>query len=166
MKSFVLGFVSTVILVPVVAVCVLKSGLAEVRADANAPTWQAGLFHLVERASVRRRAAGLQIPSPGTDADLAVGRKLYFAGCAGCHGGPDSRPRKRPVFLPPPLLWRDRTRYSEAELYWVIKHGLRRTGMSAYGPSYSERELWALAAFVHRMRDLPPSLRETIRQGR
>ena len=166
MRSFWLGFLATVILVPLGAVCLLKTGLAEIRADANAPAWQASLFHLAERASVRRRASGLHSPPPPTDADLAAGAKLYFAGCAGCHGKLDPRPRKRPAFLPPPLLGREGTRYSEPEVYWVIKHGLRRTGMSAYGSSYSERELWALAAFVRRMKDLPPSWVESIRPAR
>jgi len=40
-------------------------------------------------------------------------------------------------------------------MHWIIKHGVRRSGMSAYGPFYKEEELWQLAAFVKRIPHLP-----------
>ena len=47
------------------------------------------------------------------------------------------------------LQSRTGTQYSQPELYWIVKHGIRMTGMSAYGPFYSEQQLWSLAAFLH-----------------
>jgi mono/diheme cytochrome c family protein len=47
-------------------------------------------------------------------------------------------------------------------MFWVIQHGVRRTGMSAYGPFYSEKEMWNLAAFVKRMQDLSPAVLQGI----
>jgi len=37
------------------------------------------------------------------------------------------------------------------------------TGMSAYGPFYSEKQLWSLAAFLRRINNLPPGMLEKIR---
>jgi len=36
------------------------------------------------------------------------------------------------------------------------------TAMSAYGPFYSEKELWSIAAFIHQIRALPPGAQERI----
>jgi hypothetical protein len=40
------------------------------------------------------------------------------------------------------------------------------TGMSAYGPFYSENELWSLAAFLRRIDKLPPEMIEKMRAKR
>jgi hypothetical protein len=44
----------------------------------------------------------------------------------------------------------------------ISKHGVRRTGMSAYGPFYKEAEMWQLAAFVKRMRELPAAVADSL----
>ena len=48
-------------------------------------------------------------------------------------------------------------KYSEPEIYWIVKHGIRMTAMSAYGPFYNEDQLWSLAAFIHRIDKLTPA---------
>lgn len=42
--------------------------------------------------------------------------------------------------------------YSDAELYWIIKHGIKMTGMPAFGLTHSDEDLWAIVAFL---RELP-----------
>lgn len=32
---------------------------------------------------------------------------------------------------------------SEAEIFWIVKNGLKMTGMPAFGPPHSEEQLWA-----------------------
>jgi mono/diheme cytochrome c family protein len=49
------------------------------------------------------------------------------------------------------------TQYSEPEIYWIVKHGIRMTAMSAYGPFYKEDQLWAIAAFIRRIDKLTPA---------
>jgi mono/diheme cytochrome c family protein len=38
--------------------------------------------------------------------------------------------------------------WSTAELFWIAKHGIRMTGMPAWGPTHGDDELWAMVAFV------------------
>lgn len=54
------------------------------------------------------------------------------------------------------------TQFSEAEIHWIIQHGIRNTAMSAYGPFYSDKETWALASFLRRIDNLPPGVLERI----
>lgn len=160
MKKFVLGFLVTIVLLPLVVIGGLRLGLADVNADVNAPAWQSRLLHFAEHASVRRSAANLHSPLSHTDAELIAGGTIYLNSCAGCHGRPGRPPRKRPWFFAPTQLAHVATQYSEPEAYWVIKHGLRRTGM--YASSYGEQKVWLLAAFVRRLKDLPPPVLDAI----
>lgn len=158
MKSFTLGFLAAIVLLVACLFGFLKFGGANVGADVAAPAWQNRLFHVAVRASVRRSAAGVHPPLPHTDADLIAGGTLYNNGCAGCHNRVGRPTRKEIGFFLPPDLPHAGTRYSEAEVAWIIKHGIRRTGMSAYSTYYTEKQIGSLAGFVRRMNDLPPSV--------
>ena len=76
--------------------------------------------------------------------------------------------RARAWFYPPPEFAHAGTQFTEPELFWIIKHGIRRTAMSAYGlpGDYSEEQLWLLADFVEHMKSLPPSVQAAILPGR
>jgi len=163
MKSFVLGFVAAIVLTLAALVGALRLGAVEVRADVHAPAWQSRLFDFAVRAAVRRRAPRVQSPVPHTDAELIAGGKLYLNACAGCHGTPGSPPQGLTEFIPSPEFAHVGTAYSEPELFWIIGHGIRRTGMSAYATSFKEREVWSLAEFVKRMKDLPPPVLDALR---
>jgi mono/diheme cytochrome c family protein len=52
------------------------------------------------------------------------------------------------------------------EVYWVVKHGIRMTGMPAFGPAHDERELWSIVAFVERLpRMSPEAYQEEVRRS-
>jgi mono/diheme cytochrome c family protein len=48
--------------------------------------------------------------------------------------------------------------YTEAQLFWVIKHGIRNTGMPAWGGMLSDDEVWQLVSLLKNSQDLPPSV--------
>jgi hypothetical protein len=45
---------------------------------------------------------------------------------------------------------------SNAEIYWIVKHGIKMTGMPAFGPTHDEPELWGLVALVGEMATITP----------
>jgi len=164
MKTFLLGFIAAFLFLPVGALAYFRLGLAEVRSDAKPPAWESQLMTSAVHASVRRSASRIQSPSAeNIDDAIVAGGKLYFLGCAGCHGQPGRPERDLSHYPPVPQLWQVGTKYSESEIHWVIQHGIRNTAMSAYGPFYSDKQLWALASFVRRMGNLPPGSLERIR---
>jgi hypothetical protein len=57
------------------------------------------------------------------------------------------------------------TEYSEAQVFWVAKHGIRRAGMFANGVWDSDQELWAVAAYIKRINNLPPRVKEELSKG-
>lgn len=165
MKRFVIGFLTGGLVLVLFGLGYLKLGLADVAADAPAPAWVTRWMFSSVHASIRRTApAGLKNPRAVDDAALIAGGKLYLNDCVGCHGAPGKPPSDfGATFYPPaPQLARDGTRYSEAEIYWVAKHGIRRTGMSAQGSSYSDDHLWLLAGFISHITNLPPQVRSAL----
>lgn len=119
--------------------------------------------------SVRTHAAGVTIPD-GVDlrdpalAERAIGH--YVAACAPCHGAPGEERAPWMVMYPPPSPLADRTavdRWSDQQLYWIIKHGIKDTGMIALGPTHSEADLWAVSAFVRQLPEMSPERYRTLR---
>ena len=163
MKTFLLGFVAAFVVLPVAALGYFRLGLAEVQSDATPPAWETQLMRSAVHASVRRSAAGIQAPpQDNVDDAMVQGGKLYFNGCAGCHGEPGKPGEDLDHYPRVPQLPQVGTQYSEPELYWIVKHGIRHTAMSAYGPFYSEKQLWAIASFLRRINNLPPGVLERI----
>jgi hypothetical protein len=47
-------------------------------------------------------------------------------------------------------------------IFWVAKHGVRRTGMFANGVWEADQKLWTVAAYIYRIRNLPPRVADEI----
>jgi mono/diheme cytochrome c family protein len=165
LKKFSIGFVTGGILLIVSVLGYLRLGLVNVAADAPAPAWETRWMFSSVHSSIRREVpADLRNPQPEDDESLIAGGKLYLNDCIGCHGAP-GKPASDfgATFYPPaPQLARDGSPYSEAQIFWVAKHGIRRTGMSAQGPYYSDQKLWLLAGFISHITSLPPQVRAGI----
>ncbi|MDQ1408268.1 MAG: hypothetical protein QOJ41_3 [Acidobacteriaceae bacterium] len=132
MKNFLAGLLLGVIMLGFATLVYLNLGLADIRADAPMPRWVARLLYTGIHASVRRSVSEAQTPSPDGDDTLIAGGKLYLNDCAGCHGEPGKSPSEFGLsFYPPaPQFPHQGTDYSVAEVFWIAKHGIRRTGMA------------------------------------
>lgn len=164
MKNLVLGAVAAILALSLGVVGYLELGLAPVAADAKPSAWETGLMTSSVHASVRKRAPAIENPLPRTDDTLIAGGKLYMNDCVGCHGAPGQPPSDfGSTFYPRvPQFPETGSQYAEAELFWVAKHGVRMSGMYPQSPNYSDAKLWSLAAFISRIRSLPPAVARAI----
>jgi cytochrome c553 len=114
------------------------------------------LLTFAMRNSVKTHAFGIEAPALGYADLVTLGAAHFHSGCAYCHGAPGVpiSPIARAMLPPPPDLasnvrpWRDR------ELFWIIKHGIKYTGMPAWSVQQRDDEVWALTAFLRRLPDL------------
>ena len=163
MKLFLLGGLTALLLTIIGTVAYLLLGFAEVRGDAPASGFETALMRAAVHAAVRRHAPNVQDPVPPTDANLIAGGRAYLNQCAGCHGTPDKqRGDSTGLYPPAPELPAVGTQYSAAQVFWVAKHGIRRTGMFANGTWDADSVLWPIATFITRITDLPPAVRESL----
>lgn len=164
MKHFLQGVIATVAIILFGGFAYLRLGLAETRADLPPSKLESLLMTSAVHASVRREAPEVPNPVAPTDEALLAGGRLYLDGCAGCHGTAGS-PKKEGddgLFPPVPQLPQVGTEYSEAQIFWVVKHGVRRTAMFANGKWDTDKEIWTMAAYIKRIRALPAHVQEEL----
>jgi mono/diheme cytochrome c family protein len=163
MKHFLLGVVTTLLVLAIGVLLYLKLGLAEVRGDLPPSRWETSLMTSAVHASVPRRAPEIANPVAPTEENLIAGGKLYLSECAGCHGTPGKPNESRDTLYPPiPDLPADGTRYTESQIFWIAKHGIRLSGMFANGKWDSDQKLWTITAYIARIKSLPPRVQEEL----
>ncbi len=163
MKNFLLGVLTTLLVLAIGGFAYLRLGLAEVRGDLPASNWERALMFSAVHASVRRRAPELPNPIPATDENLIAGGKLYANECNGCHGTPGKPDESSDTLYPPiPQFPTAGTQYSEAQIFWIAKHGIRFSGMFANGKWDSDEKLWTIAGYLSRMKSLPARVQEEL----
>jgi hypothetical protein len=163
MKNFLLGTLFTLLVLALGVFAYLEMGFAEVRADIPPARWERALMFSAAHASVRRRAPEVANPIPPTDENLIAGGKLYRNECNGCHGTPGKPDESSDTLYPPvPQLPIAGTNYTEAQIFFVAKHGVRMSGMFANGKWDSDQKLWTIAAYIYRIRALPPYVQQEL----
>jgi mono/diheme cytochrome c family protein len=55
---------------------------------------------------------------------------------------------------------------SENENFYIIKHGIRFTGMPGWGNVFRDDQTWKLTAFLAQMGKLPPSVDQEWKKGK
>jgi mono/diheme cytochrome c family protein len=163
-KHFLLGVLATIATIVICGFAYLRLGLAEARADLPPSRLESLLMSSAVHASVRREAPEMENPVAPTDENLLAGGKLYIDGCAGCHGMP-GKPKKEGddgLFPPVPQLPQVGTEYTESQIFWVIKHGIRRTGMFANGKWNTDKEVWTMAAYIKRILSIPQHVQDDL----
>jgi mono/diheme cytochrome c family protein/cytochrome c2 len=100
--------------------------------------------------AVRRHARDIQAPPLGDPALIRRGFLIYRNTCVLCHGAPGVAPHDvgKGLLPVPNNLVQTAREWAPSELYWVTRHGLKMTGMPAWGMRFSEEELWAIVAFL------------------
>jgi mono/diheme cytochrome c family protein len=164
MRQFFLGSLCMVMAVLVFGFVYLRGGMAEVRGDAPISALESSVMRMAVHASVRRQAPDLANPIAATEENLIAGGKIYLNECAGCHGTPGKVNEPNALNPGAPRLAEVGTEYSEAQIFWVAKHGIRRSGMFANGAWDSDQKLWTVAAYISRIKNLPPRVAQEIQQ--
>lgn len=101
---------------------------------------------------VARAARESSPPQSANDAvSVAIGRMQFGGRCASCHGFDGRTPTDVGRWMYPrtPVLGSPEVQqWSDAELFWIIKHGIRLTGMPGFGNIHSDEEIWHLVHYV------------------
>lgn len=109
--------------------------------------------------AVQIRSRGLHSPNLRDPSLLKEGLVLYRKNCQPCHGGPGAASEQmgRGIDPKPPPLVSASTKWEDSELFWIISHGLKLSGMPGFAPRLSERDVWGVVAFLRRVVLLSPA---------
>jgi mono/diheme cytochrome c family protein len=127
------------------------SGAYDVGADT--PHWEITrrAIEVVRDRSIEVRATQIELPDLQDELMVLKGAGQYAEMCANCHLAPEQTDSKiRPGLYPkPPNLSEQRVEPKRA--FWVVKHGLKMSGMPAWGLGHDDATLWSIIAFVTRL---------------
>lgn len=147
-----------IVLAVVVALVVVQTGAYDVAATRPHHALTAKVLVSLTDNSVRHRAADVPLDPAYDEPDLAEGFEHYHAMCVGCHGAPgvDKSKVGQGLYPPAPDLSDSAADLSPQEVFWILEHGIKMTGMPAFGPTHDDEHLWDITAFVKGLPDMTP----------
>lgn len=153
-----LGFVLGLIAVAVAGLIYIFSGSYNVAATVPHGWLDGWVLNTVMETSVHSHARGITAPPLSDAALIDRGFRQFNENCVMCHGAPgvDYSDVGKGLTPEPPVLSDAVKDWSPAELFWIVKNGIKMTGMPAWGASRSDQDLWAIVAFLERLPTLSP----------
>jgi cytochrome c553 len=134
------------------------SGLFNVGASTGHWAITDWFLHYAMRQSVETHADGIPVPPLDDPALIHRGAGHYASGCAPCHGAPGQprSPVAQAMTPPPPYLPEKVPEWQPNELFWIVRHGVKFTGMPAWAALQRSDEVWAMTAFLLQLSDMEP----------
>ncbi len=127
------------------------------------------LARFMRQMAIPRSARELQNPWKATPEVLAAGRAHWADHCATCHGneGSGNTLIGANLYPPAPDMRQAATQnLSDGELYYIIRNGVRLTGMPAWGnPAFKrDDESWHLVVFIRHLPQITPDELEVMKR--
>jgi len=151
----IVGFLVGFLLLPVLIYLYLAFGRPPV-ATADQPfPLEEKIVAIPLNARIKREMPAAS-PIPANDDNLNAGAGVYEDKCEECHGTADAPSAiGRAMFPQAPQFWAKDSGGGMTvgddpvgATYWVVKNGIRLTGMPAYGKALSETQLWQVSLLL------------------
>ncbi len=134
----------------------MYSGLYNIAADEPHWAFTTQLMQTARTRSIQRHAREVSPPPLDDPQRILKGADQYAEMCAGCHLAPGMQDTvlRQGLYPQPPDL--TKLKIDPAAAFWVVKHGVKMSGMPAWGASHDDETLWSIVAFVNRLPALTP----------
>ncbi|MDQ2804993.1 MAG: cytochrome c [Pseudomonadota bacterium] len=158
--KLILGTIIAVALVAVLGgIAFIYSGRYDVAA--TRPHWPV-VYTMLDTARIRSikvHAAGIT-PPPDLEspARIVLGAGHFASHCALCHAAPGvaADDLAHGMYPRPPALTDARQRFTARELFWIVQHGIKMSGMPSWA-DHTDAELWGTVAFMRALPGMTPA---------
>jgi mono/diheme cytochrome c family protein len=156
-----------VILLLAAALGFVYSGLFDVAANTPDNGLVRWVVETTAEHSVERRMKGVEVPPLTDPALIQTGFTHYHEMCVTCHGAPGVEASEIGQGLSPypPELATEAHEADPKELFWIVKNGIRMTGMPSFGVTHTDQEIWAIVAFLVKMPKMSPQEYQAMEQA-
>ena len=150
MKRWLVRALGVALLLAVGGFLVSASGLISIAASSGHWAVTRWVLEFSMRRSISTHSLGVKAPPLDNRGLILKGAGSYAIACSACHGSPDRpHPRVAAGLTPrPPYLGNTAATWDSEELFTIIKHGIKFTGMPAWPAQQRDDEVWAVVAFV------------------
>ncbi len=140
------------------AAALIATGTYNVAADD--PHWPITerVMETLRARSIRTRAAAIEVPALDDQALIRSGAGNFNSMCVGCHlhpGAADSELSRG--LYPSPPRWSELGQSDPREAFWVVKHGVKMSGMPGWGKSMDDQYIWGMVAFMRQFPGMTPA---------
>ena len=166
MKSYVIGAVIGIVLSIIGGVLFMVLGIMNMTATGNLNIldW---LGHQAFESAVWWRSPDQSNPFAGNAEEMRTGFDHYRKSCALCHGGPGliREPFTYGMMpVPPSLTDPDAQENTDGELFYIIRNGVRMTGMPGFSVMYHDDDIWKISAALRDLKGLDEKLKASEQQ--
>ncbi len=156
---------------------IIYSGVFSIAADVPHTKLVYWLLEQTRERSISRASSNIEVPALDSEDLLVSGGADYDEMCSTCHlkpGKADSDIRIGLYPKPPNLsLAEHEEEHGESDdetteaqkMFWTIKHGIKASGMPAWGLTHDDSRIWAMVAFIKKMPDLTEDEYQVITTG-
>lgn len=132
---------------------VLISGIVPIKASSGHWAITAAILDFAKRRSVATHTIRMKVPPLDDERRVVRGATQYAFACEPCHGSPAvQQPRIATRMTPrPPDIRSAALTYDAAALFYIVKHGIKFTGMPAWPARERHDEVWDMVAFLRRL---------------
>lgn len=157
-RSGLLGAAVALLLLAAAALLIAFLGVYDVSAAKPHGSLTRRFLALAMERSVRFHADEDSVPASADSSLLRQGARHFRTMCVECHGAPGVDPGDIGQGLNPeaPELSRTVGRWSDGELRWILRNGIRMTGMPAYGKTHGDGEIQSLVTFLRALDGFSP----------
>jgi len=144
----------------------IYSGIYPIGADVPHNKFTYWILEQARERSITRASKDIQVPDLSSADMLLSGGADYNDMCSSCHLKPGQSENDMTIGLypvPPNLsLTAHKDEHSQDDdetieaqkMFWTIKHGIKASGMPAWGLTHDDGRIWAMVAFINKMPDL------------
>jgi mono/diheme cytochrome c family protein len=164
MKNFFGGIVFVMIVLALGGWLYLRFGFVDVCANVQPSRFGSEIESTALHASVARHAPKEKNPIQPTDGNLFDGARLYRDKCADCHGRPDNPESEygESFYPPAPQFLKVHPQLSDDQKFYIIRCGVRRTAMPAWGKIMADSEIWQVVAFLDHLDNPSPAVSQEL----
>jgi len=150
------------------AATVMYSGVVDVAADEPHSDLVYWFLEETRENAIKKAAQDIEVPDLSDPELLLTGGTDYEFMCSSCHLKPGQRESDMSLGLypaPPNLTIAPESHeghehgdaaQGDRKNFWVIKHGIKASGMPAWGKTHDDERIWAMIAFIKRLPTLTP----------
>ncbi len=168
MRKFLWGVLATLAVIAAGIVAVAELGFVNFRADIQPSEAESKFAMSAVDASTDRHAPEAKNPLEPTEEAVRAGAALYRDNCSGCHGDPaNPEATLGSRFYPPaPQFFHEvhMDMMEDNQTFYIVKHGIRWTGMPGQEGVLSDTQVWQIVAFFSRMHVLPASAQQEFKK--